>query len=470
MPLERGSDDETVKKNIKKLISEGYEQDQAIAISLSKAGRSKDHTAQFSAFAADERKRIGDVKEFQVEEDDDGINVRNVHVFTTDSQFDKKWWDRAIETHREDEEAGNLLPGVHVGHPQRNDKGHPIEEKPNLGFLSNIRRRGEKVFADLVKLSKGAFRKIAGRELPGRSMELYEKLGRVGGMALLGSSMPAKRLTFYDASDETLTSVDINPWPAEFAASFKGKENMEDKPDKTMLDDMKGDKDGPDGAGGGEPPNGKADDENQRDPEGGAAPDAGYDPAQEAQQAESTARMAKLEEAVRAMGGDLALALQGLKEKEVNEDDDDETKTDNEDTKKMADNENYKREALTARVANFTVADPVKFVDQLMTMTDDQIAAMFSVLPPKETPKLPDRLPEGGADDPADVAKDSRAKLNAAMLAFAAKENISSEEALGRMSKLSEYKDLYQFAIDEVPSDGSTPEAMDCGHDVTPKA
>jgi hypothetical protein len=42
MPLLEGSSDEVIAENIRKLIAEGYPQDQAVAIAYRKAGKARD--------------------------------------------------------------------------------------------------------------------------------------------------------------------------------------------------------------------------------------------------------------------------------------------------------------------------------------------------------------------------------------------------------------------------------------------
>jgi hypothetical protein len=41
MPLKKGSSNETIEANVKKLMDEGYSQKQALAIAYNKAGKSK---------------------------------------------------------------------------------------------------------------------------------------------------------------------------------------------------------------------------------------------------------------------------------------------------------------------------------------------------------------------------------------------------------------------------------------------
>lgn len=82
--------------------------------------------------------------------------------------------------------------------------GHSFDDsQPALGWVENLRRKGESLFADLVALPKAVYEAILNRRYDAVSAEIYfdmkrngKKYGRVlKGLALLGAEPPAVDLT-----------------------------------------------------------------------------------------------------------------------------------------------------------------------------------------------------------------------------------------------------------------------------------
>ena len=442
MPLRTGSDDVTISTNIRRLITEGYEQERAIDIALKKAD-----TPNWAEFAQECRDEIGDAAPFQAADNDDGtVEVRNVHIFTCNKDFDKTWWDKAIETHSRHEADGLVMPGVHIGHPLRDEKGAAREERPNKGFLARLRRRGEQIYGDITSLARDVYEQVKKRELPGRSVELYRSLGRVGGLALLGSSMPKIPLTAHSA-DDMETVYFTNDWPPK-----KDGDNMEE-------DEPKKKKPGQEDEEGG-PPN-----------EGDEAKEAGYDPGTEQRQAETVDRITKIESALADLSEDVALVISATKEKETMPEPT-KPKTDNkveETAVDIAEHNAFKLEAYTARLQQYDVADPAAFAATLMPLTKAQADGVIAGLKPKmPDPDLPNPVPTHNAAD-VDVDPDAtdRDKLAERVAEFAAKDNVdmSDPTAVAKLMKklesIPETKDIYQFATDQIPADGGTPADME---------
>jgi len=86
MPLQEGSSQETISENIRRLINEGYERDQAAAIAYSKAGKSRNDSGEKMAQSkvmsdprtvslGDEEEQIFDSNEMVDGETEDGFIV-----------------------------------------------------------------------------------------------------------------------------------------------------------------------------------------------------------------------------------------------------------------------------------------------------------------------------------------------------------------------------------------------------------
>ena len=448
MPLQRGQTDEVVGANIRRLTIEGNTAEYAVEQALLKARLPRDHAARWEGFAADCREEIGDQDPFHAEDNDDGtVNVRNVHIFTCNGDFDKSWWDQAIETHSQHESDGLVQPGVHIGHPLRDEKGAAKEERPNKGFLARLRRRGEQVYGDITSLARDVYEQIKKRELPGRSVELYKSLGRVGGMALLGSSMPKIPLTMHSADDMTAVYF-ANEWPP------KKDNNMDEQKDKDEEQDPGQDE--TDGS------------QNEMDDEtGDDVAEEGYDPQDEQRQVETIDRLAKVESALADLSEDVALVISATKEEETMPE---KTKTDNKVEETAVDPKAYSAKVMDLydRIQEFDVKNPREFAAKLADMDDETVETVIGNL----KPKMPDPdLPKGlSAFDAAAVDTQDgtdRDKLAARVEEFAAKDGVNMsdpkavEKLMRKLQAMPETKDLYQFAAEEAPAIGGSPADME---------
>ena len=448
MPLQRGQTDATVGANIRRLTIEGNTAEYAVEQALLKARLPRDHAASWEDFAAECRQEIGDQDPFHAEDNDDGtVNVKNVHIFTCNPNFDKTWWDQAIETHSQHEANGLVQPGVHIGHPLRDEKGAAKEERPNKGFLARLRRRGEQVYGDITSLAKDVYEQIKKRELPGRSVELYKSLGRVGGLALLGSSMPKIPLTMHSA-DEMASVYFANDWPPKKDTNMDEQKDKDDEKDPGQ-DEMDGSKN------------------EMTDENGDEVADEGYDPQNEQRQAETTDRLAKVEAALADLSEDVSLVISATKETENMPET---KKTDSKVEETAVDPKAYSAKVMDLydRIQEFDVKNPKEFAVKLADMEDDTVETIIGNL----KPKMPDPdLPKGLStyDVPTVDITDGtdRDKLAARVEEFAAKDgvNMGDPVAVAKLMKkleaIPETKELYQFAVEQAPAIGGSPADME---------
>jgi hypothetical protein len=159
---------------------------------------------------------------FQVEDrGGDTVTVRNVPIFKThqDREYncDEKYLDRCIATHIADKaesvragatEYNAMLPNITIGHTPESDSGLP--EPETVGFMDNLRRSGQWLYADLVGLARDVWDKLKKSRFPYRSVEILPKHHRLTNVSLLSRAphfaQPMMRFTArrpvarYDAS------------------------------------------------------------------------------------------------------------------------------------------------------------------------------------------------------------------------------------------------------------------------------
>jgi hypothetical protein len=137
-------------------------------------------------------------------EADGTVSIPDVPVFQLGMHrgFDYgiAWADRAIRTFNADAGEGRR-PSVIVGH------NLDVGEKPAVGFMGNLRRIGNTLYADLVNIQREVFEQIRKGMWPQRSVEVYARSARIAALALLGGSSPYHRfpaLAFKDEDGEII--------------------------------------------------------------------------------------------------------------------------------------------------------------------------------------------------------------------------------------------------------------------------
>jgi hypothetical protein len=197
MPLQKGSSDKTVSENIKRLMDEGYPQDQAIAIAMREAGRSKKKnaadtvpdvlegqnvspgaTTTYAPALPDNKKR----KQMRYAEDDFVVDP-HVAIFDAhdgneegyDINFDANVLKTiCANTNKRINDTGDMSP-IYAGHIE--DELPESEQGELLGFATNFHMGtiGDVdprpcIFADF-KWLKTKYEKA--KEYPRRSIELW---------------------------------------------------------------------------------------------------------------------------------------------------------------------------------------------------------------------------------------------------------------------------------------------------------
>jgi hypothetical protein len=133
---------------------------------------------------------------YPVTENEDGTkNIVGVPIFKlgefkskSGKPYDEKWFKRAVARHSQLKSEEEYLPTFHPGHNK--DDG---TELPSFGLFDNLRKKGQMVLADLIKIGKDAWAQIMDGKWPYRSVEAINTAGeaRLLSLALLGSRPPA---------------------------------------------------------------------------------------------------------------------------------------------------------------------------------------------------------------------------------------------------------------------------------------
>lgn len=133
------------------------------------------------------------------------VHIYDVPIFVTHDnkgfKCNEDWMDEAVKKHEEAKKTG-YLPPVIIGHSKKGDS----VEKEAVGFFDNLKRKGKKLYADMVNIRKTYADKIIDGAFPNRSVEVYPKSKRIRALALLGGTTPHFKLPqMYNSDIEETT-------------------------------------------------------------------------------------------------------------------------------------------------------------------------------------------------------------------------------------------------------------------------
>ena len=138
-------------------------------------------------------------KKYKTKENKDGsFNVLEVPIFKLGKHrgfdYNKEWFEKAKANHIEGLKEG-YLPSAIVGHDG-------TEEKESVGFLDNLKLKGQNILADITKISPEFFEKIKKRAFPHRSIEVHPEKAKISALALLGGTEPYHKLPVLEVFGE----------------------------------------------------------------------------------------------------------------------------------------------------------------------------------------------------------------------------------------------------------------------------
>ena len=218
MPLKKGKSDDVVSKNIRTLMREGKSRDQAIAIALEEAGRSKDFAFFDKIFQSEEKEDMKYGELHQVAWDDsfpdpkvelkgDFVDIHNIPLFVVNNSwihpvtgkredFTREDIDDTISSFNAEKSGAKMLPPITRGHLDE-EEDQKTEKGESIGLVDNLKRIKDWLFGSMVNIRREFFdEKIKTGALGYRSVGITKtaKECKLKDLALLGGIRPGIKM------------------------------------------------------------------------------------------------------------------------------------------------------------------------------------------------------------------------------------------------------------------------------------